>query len=114
MHARATRRRRHQSVVAVSLTVLLCAIVAAPFGAGTPRAFAAVATYLDVSPETAAYGPGTTVTLHAAVYDEDGNLYAGADTSTHVRFYFSTDSPNNPNSPGSSPDLDCDTGTAGT
>ena len=113
MHAREARRRRHQSLVAVSLTVLLTAIVAAPFWAGTSRVLAATATFLDVSPETSTYGPGATVTLHAAVYDEDGNPYAGEGTSTHVRFYFSAASPNNPHSPGSNPDLDCDTGTSG-
>ena len=103
----ARHRRRRQSMAAVWLTLLLLAAAALPFGAGVRRVLAAdpVATYLDLSPETATYGPGATVTLTANVYDQDGNLLTG--TSTHVRFYFSAASPNNPGSPGGNPDLDC-------
>jgi hypothetical protein len=110
----ARHRRRRQSMAAVWLTLLLLAAAALPFGAGVGRVLAAdpVATYLDLSPETATYGPGATVTLTANVYDQDGNLLTG--TSTHVRFYFSAASPNNPGSPGGNPDLDCMTGSAGT
>ena len=69
--------------------------------AGTP-------TYLHLSPASATYGAGATVSIHAAVYDDDGNLSTG--TSTHVRFYFWPASPNDPGGPGSSPDMDCYTG----
>ena len=106
-------RRRQQSVAAVVLTAMLCAIAAAPFWAVAPRAMAAgTPTYLHLSPTSATYATGATVSIHAAVYDDDGNLSTG--TSTHVRFYFWPASPNDPGSPGSSPDMDCDTGTDGT
>ena len=52
--------------------------------AGTP-------TYLHLSPASATYGAGATVSIHAAVYDDDGNLSTAA--STHVRFYFWPASP---------------------
>ena len=57
-------------------------------------------------------GPvGDTVTLTARVYDDDGAL--STSTSSHVRFWFGVSDPNDIDSPGSSPDLDCMTGTAG-
>ena len=107
----ARRRRRQQSVVAVWLTVLLFALISTPFVATVPRVLAASASYLDLSPEGATYRPGDTVTLHASVYDEDGNLLTGS--PTNVRFFFSADSPNNPDDPGASSDMDCSTGSDG-
>jgi hypothetical protein len=80
---------------------------------GLPVRGASTATYLDFEPESASAMPGASVSLQAFVYDQDGNLFEGPDTSTHVRFFFSTGSPNDPASPGSSPDISCDTGTSG-
>ena len=74
---------------------------------------AASATTVDVSPEHGTGPTGGHVVLTARVYDADGNLYAGADTSTHVRFFFDASSPNDIDSPGNSSDLDCDTGDTG-
>src|SRR6476660_1708315 len=106
-------RRRQQSVAAVLLTAMLCAIAAAPFWASVQHVSAAgTPTYLHLSPATATYGTGATVSILASVYDDDGSLSTA--TSTHVRFYFWPTSPNDPGSPGSSPDLDCYTGTDGT
>src|SRR4029079_16153181 len=107
----ARRRRRQQSVVAVWLTVLLFVLISTPFVATVPRALAASASYLDLSPEGATFGPGGTVTLQASVYDEDGNLLTSS--PTNVRFFFSGASPNNPNDPGASSDMDCSTGSDG-
>ena len=53
---------------------------------------------LDVDPETASGPAGTTFTLTATVYDHDGDVYAGPGTDTEVRFYFTTNSPNDPHS----------------
>ena len=103
--------RRQRTVVAVWLTVLLFALVCAPFAASTPPVLAASASYLDLSPESAMYGPGGTVTIQASVYDEDGNLLTGS--PTNVRFFFSPASPNKPNEPGASSDMDCSTGSTG-
>ncbi|TMD28330.1 MAG: hypothetical protein E6I94_08550, partial [Chloroflexi bacterium] len=76
---------------------------------GVPVRGASVATYLDVGPESASGLSGSTFNLTATVYDQDGNVFNGPGTSTHVRFYFMAGSPNNPNNPGNSPDLTCDT-----
>jgi hypothetical protein len=76
---------------------------------GVPVRGASMATYLDVGPESASGLAGSTFTLTATVYDQDGNVYNGSGSSTHVRFYFMAGSPNNPNTPGNNPDLTCDT-----
>ena len=67
---RAPRRRRQQSVAAVVLTALLRAIAAAPFWA-VACAMAAGTPTTHLSPASATYG--ATVSIHAAVYDDDGN-----------------------------------------
>ena len=74
---------------------------------------AASATTVDLSPEQGSDPVGSTVTLTARVYDEDGNLYAGPDTDTRVRFYFVPGSANDPQPPGDSPADDCYTGSDG-
>ncbi len=69
------RRRRSWSVLAVWLSVMLVAVTIATFSAAVPPVLAAGdATYLDLSPETATYGPGSTVTITARVYDENDIL----------------------------------------
>ncbi len=74
---------------------------------------AAPGTRVDVEPELTTVVAGTSVTLTASVADSDGDPSIGSDTNTHVRWYFTDDSPNSPGSPGSSPDLECWTGTVG-
>ncbi len=80
--------------------------------AATPS-IAEPGTRVDVEPEVANVVVGQTVTLTAVVHDSNGNPSVGADTNTHVRWFFSAGSPNDIDSPGNSPDLQCWTGTAG-
>ena len=84
---------------------------AAPFASQV--AVAASATTVDVSPQYGTGATGGVVVLTARVYDENGDLYAGTGTSTHVRFFFHPSSPNDIDSPGNSSDLDCATGDDG-
>jgi hypothetical protein len=106
---RSLPRRRVAIVAWLAGAVLMVAL--APVG--LPVRGASTATYLDFEPESASAMPGASVSLQAFVYDQDGNLFNGPDTSTHVRFFFRTGSPNDPASPGNSPDISCDTGTSG-
>ena len=106
------RRRRQQSIAAVWLTMLLCAIVAAPFWAGVPRVFAA-GLRLEVTSETASARTGTPATLTASVTDSSGDGANGV----HVDFEL-TGGPgdNDIGSAGdtpTSPDLSCTTSGGG-
>src|SRR5688572_14994571 len=78
----------------------------------TPVAVAAGSpSIVDLDPEHGSGPIGGTVTLTARVYDDDGLLYT--DDSVHVRVFIEAGSPNDIDSPGNSPDLDCYTGTTG-
>ncbi|HUG29999.1 MAG TPA: hypothetical protein VMQ65_05770, partial [Candidatus Limnocylindria bacterium] len=68
---------------------------------------------VNVEPELLDVTVGATVILTATAIDADGDPSVGAESNTHVRWYFTPDSPNNPDSPGNSPDLQCWTGTVG-
>ena len=98
----------HVASVAACVTALGVASLTNPVLALEPAA-----RFVDIQPESAEVDQGTTVSLTARVYSEPGLLYAGPGTSTHVRFFFVAGSPNDIDSPGNSPDLQCTTGTAG-
>jgi len=68
---------------------------------------------VDVEPDVAQVAHGSQVVLTARVYDKSGLLNAGPGTSTRVRFYFVSGSPNDAAGRGSSADLDCYTNDAG-
>src|SRR3990170_5242784 len=70
------------------------------------------AAVLDVDPETESGPVGTTCTIDATVYDDDGDLLTGPGSDTLVKFYFVWGSPNDPQD-GLTPDLTCQTGTEG-
>ncbi|HEX2469505.1 MAG TPA: hypothetical protein VHK05_02855, partial [Candidatus Limnocylindrales bacterium] len=110
---RTERLQRTDRLLAAWLVALLSVALApaAPFGGLS--AVAAEATTVDLSPEAGSGPTGDVVVLTARVYDENGDLYAGAGTSTHVRFFFDSSSPNDIDSPGNSSDLDCMTGILG-
>ena len=110
---RTKRHRRTDRLAAAWLVALLSIAVApaAPFASQV--AVAASATTVDVSPEHGTGPTGGVVVLTARIYDENGDLYAGTGTSTHVRFFFHASSPNDIDSPGNSSDLDCATGDDG-
>jgi len=96
------------------MSVAVCALSVAPatpFQADVVTA-AGQPAYLDVDPEHGTGPVGSTVTLTAWVYDEDGLLTTGS--SSHVRFRFTPGDPNDVNTPGNNPDFECLTGTAGT
>ena len=108
---RSKRPRTALSVALVSATLFVLSVApATPLRA--PIVVAAGApTFVDLSPEHGSGPIAGTVILTARVYDADGLL--STDTSTHVRFWFNAGDPNDIDSPGSSSDLDCDTGTTG-
>ena len=90
------RARRHRApgrrVAVAWLAGAFITLALAPVG--VPVRGASVATYLDVGPESASGVSGSTFNLTATVYDQDGNVFNGPGTSTHVRFYFMAGSPN--------------------
>ena len=69
--------------------------------------------FVNAEPESSTGAVGSTVSIDAIVYDQDGNPFVGVGTDAHVRFYFEGVSPNDPGSPGNSSDFDCHTGTTG-
>ena len=112
MHDRSRRRAASRSIVSAWL---VAAMVVAP-AIGLLTATPVVAhdgdhspTALDVDPETDTGVQGTTFTLTATVYDEDGEV---SHEDTEVRFYFVPGSDNDPHR-GSGADLSCDTGSDG-
>jgi hypothetical protein len=74
---------------------------------------AAPGTKVDISPEIASVLQGSNVVLMAEIRDADGNPLVGPGTDMHVRWFFAVDSPNDIDSPGNSPDLECWTGESG-
>jgi hypothetical protein len=74
---------------------------------------ARVPTTIQAEPEVSNGSIGSPVTISTEVYDQDGNLLVGAGTDTEVRFFFAEGSPNEPDAPGNSPHLRCDTGPTG-
>jgi hypothetical protein len=76
-----------------------------------PRAPAAI----DVTFDLAANVPGVAQQIEAVVVDQDGEVLAGADTRTGVRFYFRQGSTHTPvqKTRIGQPDLACNTGTTG-
>ena len=83
-----------QARVGVGLLAALAMLAMAPGAWFVQPAVAASATTVNLSPEHGSHAVGTDVVLTARVYDEDGNLYAGPDTDTRVRFYFVAGSAN--------------------
>jgi hypothetical protein len=106
----ATTARRRAAIAA-----WLCASLLTMATLGwTPAVLAAgPAQVLDVELETETLPAGSTVWLTARVYDASGDLAIGLENDTHIRFYFTSSSPNDPDKPGSDPDMECDTGAAG-
>jgi hypothetical protein len=109
------RSKRPRTALSVALvSVALCALSVAP---ATPlRAPIVIAagnpTYVDVSPEHGTGAIGDSVTLTATVYDDDGVLSTAS--NTHVKFRFTPGDPNDPDTPGNNPDLDCVIDNSGT
>ena len=81
--------------VGVGILAALAMVAIAPGAWFAQPAIAASATSdRPVAGDGSDASVGATVVLTARVYDEDGNLYAGAGTDTHVRFYFVSGSAN--------------------
>ncbi|HEX5823528.1 MAG TPA: hypothetical protein VFY18_03620 [Candidatus Limnocylindrales bacterium] len=95
-------RRRGPAIAALAGTLLVGSL-AIP-GLPQPVVAASSNIALDLSPEDGYAYVGTTVTVTANLYDDNGQPLA----SNHsVRFYFLS-GPNDPGSPGNSPDFTCD------
>ena len=99
-------RRRLATVAAIGMAVSLLLSVAGPSAA-------APGTKLDIDPEIASVLQGSTVVLTAEIRDADGNPLVGPGTDMHARWFFALGSPNDIDSPGNSPDLECWTGESG-
>ncbi|HEX7172399.1 MAG TPA: hypothetical protein VF365_07325 [Candidatus Limnocylindria bacterium] len=99
-------RRLLAALISVALAWSLALAVSSPM-------LAAPGARVNVEPELLEVAIGATVTLTATAIDADGDPSVGADSNTHVRWYFTPDSPNNPTGPGNSPDFQCWTGEVG-
>ena len=105
-HRGSSGRRLLAGAVSFALAWSLVLAFSAP-------SLAAPGTRVNVDPELTTVVAGSSVTLTASVADNGGDPSIGSDSNTHVRWYFTDDSPNSPNSPGNNPDLQCWTGTTG-
>ncbi len=106
------RRATIRSIASVALATGILAAYAFPLAAPAYADWPETAHALDVEPETDSGPAGTTFTLTATVYDDDGQIFSGPGTDTEVRFYFRRGSPNDPHRRGA--DMTCRTGTDGT
>src|SRR5688572_8316126 len=104
--SRSGRRRVVATASSIALAWSFLLSVAAPSAA-------APGTLIDVQPEVAEVQAGSSVTLTAFLRDAEGNPAVGAGSSTHVRWYFGTGSPNDTTTGNSSHDFECFTGDIG-
>src|SRR5262245_65385999 len=74
---------------------------------------AAPGAVVNVEPETLEIAVGQPATLTAVVRDAEGNPAVGPGSDTHVRWYFATGSPNDPDPGNSSHSFECWTGEPG-